>query len=176
MPLTPGLYTFGHTYTWTAQAQNTTNLGWGTLNVPFVFTIDSPQVTLTLAADRTAASAGDTVRYRITYANNWTNAVANTNITSILPDDVYFNGNIDLNSLAASMGTVTVNAYTNVTGVGLPAGQVVYVAPVGARSITNATAGWLAAGTNTQIKRIDVQVQALNPAQTGTIDYYTIVK
>lgn len=168
----------GNTYYWDAQVQNTQTPGayqYSPFPSPsFNFSIQKPDLGLTLSASTAQASAGDTVTYTINFRNNSASALMNNStITSVLPNEVYFNGTISLQGITAGMLNVIVTAYD---GSGAALGTVT-VSAAGTTTITNATGGWVSAANNALVRRLTVNIAGtLNPLAGGQVIYNTIVK
>jgi uncharacterized repeat protein (TIGR01451 family) len=129
---------------------------------------------LTLSASTAQASAGETVSYTIDFRNNSSvSMMTNATITSVIPNEVYFNGTLTLQNILAGMLNIIVTAYD---GSGAAIGTVT-VASAGTTTITNATPGWVSAANNSLVRRLTVTISGtLNPIDSGRIVYGTIVR
>jgi len=152
------ILTYGNTYYWRVRARNTTdNAGWsdygtGVSGNYYWFEIRQPQVMLYLTADKDRASAGEIVRYTLSF-NNPEPTMNSVVITAILPNEVYSNGTVSVNGVS----TYTVRAY-NVTSGGTP---MTWPVPTANRN---------------EIKRFEVTIPTLNHNASGTFVYQAVVK
>jgi uncharacterized repeat protein (TIGR01451 family) len=166
------------TYYWRVSVNNTTDTaGWGAYPPApgyFTFSIRDSQINLTLAASKTQASAGEQVNYTLNFDNPESFAFSNVKLTAILPDDVYWNGTVQLSNMQA-MGSVTVQAYADLNGTqalgsytGVP-GSNSFIPPV---SVPEAD--------NHRVRRFDVTITTLSASgsggSSGAFTYQTLVK
>jgi hypothetical protein len=174
-------YTFavGTRYYWRVRSQSSADgLGYGSWTPSWNFIIAQPvlQLTITTNPNVNYASAGSTVVYQIAFDYISTNPanITNSKVVSCLPDDVYFNGNLNLSGFSSSYGTITVTAYQDLAGtvaLGSYSGTV-----SSTLALSNGYAGWVSAANNHLVRRIDTQINVLNTGNTGYITYGTIVK
>ncbi|GBR73504.1 hypothetical protein NO1_0877 [Candidatus Termititenax aidoneus] len=176
----PGLLR-GKTYYWQARVRNTTdNQGYSDWPV-YEFTINPVRLNLTLSAwntllgntPLTQQSAGAAVYYRQAFSNSDTAVIGPATITAILPDDVYWNGELRVTGLGASNGSITIRAYENTAASGTP--KTYTAALSGDTNLTYANLG-IPQSDVYKYRRLELMITTLPAGAAGTFVYGSIVK
>jgi uncharacterized repeat protein (TIGR01451 family) len=165
----------GNTYYWRVKTTDAYGL---TTSAPtsWNFTIVQPNINLTLQADKTQASAGEAVLYTLSFDNPSAQnlPMSNVEIVAILPDDVYWDGRVNLTGIT-NMSTVTVRAFSDIAGTT----QVAYFTTAVNVNVDNNPTAWtpnLPAANNHTIRRLSVTFPTMPIGASGTFQYRTRVK
>lgn len=145
------------------------------------FILQGPQVDLVLTSDRTFASAGQQVLYTVDFTNNSDPSLGASlsavRIVNVLPDDVFFDGQIQLSSInpSMSMGNIVFSFYSDAAGTALIATKTYTTDTIDNTPLA-------AAAQNRNVRRIDVVISTLPDSTSGgdqnhgIFRYRTIVK
>jgi hypothetical protein len=164
------------TYYWRVRVKDA--VGLESLVTARNFIIRQPQINLSLQANKTQASAGDDVTYTLSFENpsSQSMVLGSAVITAILPDDVYWDGQVGLSGgITSGMGTVTVRAYSDIAGTA----QVASFITTTVTNVDNNAAAWtpaLPSASNHTIRRFNITFTTLPVGAAGTFTYRTRVK
>ncbi|GBR75394.1 hypothetical protein NO2_0074 [Candidatus Termititenax persephonae] len=176
----------GKTYYWQVRAQNALDgQGWSDWTSPVWFKISLPELDLTLSAwnaltggaEITQQSAGGKIYYRHVFKNlnSSTMSPITLTLTAILPDDVYWSGELRMEGLTAANGSVTIKAYDNSAGSGTP--QTYTATLTGDTNINYNTAPLSISQADIyRYRRFDITITTLASKGGGTFAYGSLVK
>jgi uncharacterized repeat protein (TIGR01451 family) len=166
----------GNTYYW--RVKTTDAYGLTTITpVSWNFTIIQPEIKLTLQADKPQASAGQEVSYTLSFENPSAQdlILSNVEIVAILPEDVYWDGRVNLSGITSGMGNVTVRAFSDIAG----ATPVASFTTTTGQNVDNSPTAWtppLPAANNHTVRRFSVIFPTMPKGANGTFQYRTRVK
>ncbi|MDR1324054.1 MAG: right-handed parallel beta-helix repeat-containing protein [Candidatus Margulisbacteria bacterium] len=176
----------GKTYYWQARVQNTTDhqgyTDW--LSLPtYQFSINEPRLILNLSAWDTSVgntqvsqrSAGEAIYYRLAFKNDESSlstTMSPVTVTAILPEDVYWNGDLRVTGLNSGNGSVTLRAYENIAG-GAPK---TYTTTLSGNADLTYTSLGIPQGDVYKYRRFELTITTLPAQQGGAFIYGSIVK